>query len=667
MSVEPHVIRSKRYDEIGGLIKRDAGILIERWRQRAMVEEPGAQRVHQAALLDHLAAFLVELADHLAGSDASENGAHCQPARQHGEQRWEAGWSLPEVIRDYRILRLVIQEYLDERLDRPLTGREVMAVGLALDEAIAASVVMYVKHREEDTLKVEREWAARDRAAAAALRRWEQIFQHAGWGMAVLDAATDHLQTVNTAFAQMHGYEVAELSGRALADLIAPEARADLATHLAAAREQGHHVYETVHVRKDGSSFPVLTDVTTFKDEAGNVVYRAASFQDVTAQKRLEESLRAQTEALQAAQRHKDEFLAVLAHELRNFLAPTVQSVAALQLLPTANPSVRQMTEVVERQSKQMVRVVDDLLDVSRISQGAIELRKHRLNLAVAAARAVQTSEPWFKDRGHDLALQVPSEGVWVEGDATRLVQVLTNLLNNAAKYTPAGGRVSLTVAREGAEAVVRVRDNGRGIPPDKLDRVFEAFTQLARPVDGSPDGLGIGLTLVRRLVAMHGGTITAASEGPGRGSEFVVRLPAVAPPASEAPPAAPPASAATRRILLIEDNADARVTLQLLLQLKGHQVAAAAAGTEGVQMALANPPEVALIDLGLPGMDGYQVAQKLRAALGNSVRLLALTGYGQEEDRRRTQEAGFDAHLVKPVDPEELARVFDQPVGVPR
>jgi len=316
-----------------------------------------------------------------------------------------------------------------------------------------------------------------------------------------------------------------------------------------------------------------------------------------------------------------------------------------------------------------MARLLDDLLDVSRISRGKLQLRKEILNLADLIEHAVQTSRPLIESRRHDLTVSLPRQDVSLEGDSTRLEQVLANLLNNAAKYTDPGGQIGIAATLEKDQAVIRVRDTGKGIPSPMIQRIFEPFVQidfsLHRPEQG---GLGIGLMLVRRLVDMHGGTVSAFSEGPGKGSEFVVRLPALAAEKRSAAPEPVPATngckefkTVPRHVLIVEDNADSRETLRTLLSLWGHQVDVAETGPRGVEKALATPPEVALVDIGLPDLDGYQVAEQVRARGGDNIFLIALTGYGQQEDRRRALRAGFNAHLVKPVDPKELARLLSE------
>jgi PAS domain S-box-containing protein len=374
----------------------------------------------------------------------------------------------------------------------------------------------------------------------------------------------------------------------------------------------------------------------------------------------LNEQLRAKVAELEEAQqadRKKTEFLAILAHELRNPLAPILAATHIVRASTAQDPVLDQARRTVERQVKHLARLLDDLLDISRISQGKIELRRAPVDLAGATAEVVEAAGHMIKAAGHQLVMSFPSEPLIVEGDATRLVQVLGNLINNAAKYTEPGGRITVTGSRDGHEAVVRVKDTGVGLAPELLPQVFELFTQADSSLARSRGGLGIGLTLVRALVELHGGRVTAHSDGLGKGSEFVVRLPLArgALPRSEAPPAPP--ALAPRRVLVIEDNRDASEMLRIALEMDGHSVHTAATGPQGVEAARALAPDVVLVDVGLPGLDGFEVARRIRGGLGDAVLLVALTGYGDPEAKRRAWEAGFDHYLVKPVDPAELAR----------
>ena len=441
-------VRAERYAEIGTIIQRDTTILIEQWSKRAVEEQPNARRVHHQDLLDDLPRLLWELGGHLTSVGETDGCPHRRSALEHGEQRWQTGWSLTEVIRDYRILRLVVLEHLDEALDRSLRLREIQAVGLALDEAIEASVRRYVQISEE---------------------------QH----------------------------------------------------------------------------------------------------------RELAESLR-------EADRRKNEFLATLAHELRNPLAPLRNTLEVIRLQDDSPAAIRQARELMDRQVEQMTRLVEDLLDVTRIAQGKLVLRKEHVELRRGPRAAVQMNAPLRTARAHQLEVSLPPAPVWIAADQTRLVQVMVNLLNNAAKYTPDGGTLAIAAACEGKEAVIRVKDNGIGIPKEKLARIFDMYTQLDHKPSHSQGGLGIGLTLVRQLVELQGGTVAAESPGPDQGSEFIVRFPALSEKPNDPPPSASrEPTAAGRHVLIVEDNRDGRESLAVLLDLLGHRVSVASDGQSGLDAAL--------------------------------------------------------------------------------
>jgi signal transduction histidine kinase/DNA-binding response OmpR family regulator len=368
---------------------------------------------------------------------------------------------------------------------------------------------------------------------------------------------------------------------------------------------------------------------------------------------------------IQEADRRKNEFLNMLAHELRNPLAPIRNAVEILRLQVQTDPNVRWAHDVIERQVEQMVRLVDDLLDVSRITHGKITLRKEMVEVATVVARAIETSRPLIDVRRHDFTLSLMPEPLVLDVDPTRLAQVLANILNNAAKYTGEGGRISLRVGREEGDVVFRIRDNGIGIPPEMLSQVFELFTQVDRSLDRSEGGLGIGLTVVRRLVEMHGGSVRAYSAGLNQGSEFVVRIPMTTMSAPLLPLPGPTMAAreplpAAAKILLVDDNIDAADSLGLLLRSRGHEICIAYDGHSALQAAGAFRPDFILLDIGLPGMNGYDVARALRRTpeLEKPI-LVAVTGYGNEADVRQAMDAGFDHHLVKPVNPEILPELF--------
>jgi len=368
-------------------------------------------------------------------------------------------------------------------------------------------------------------------------------------------------------------------------------------------------------------------------------------------------------QALKEADRHKDEFLAMLAHELRNPLAPILHAVQLMRMKPIADPQLSWSRDVIERQLSHLTRLVDDLLDVARITRGRINLSREPTELAVLIARAVETVQPLIQARGHEFTSEIPAATLRINADPLRLTQAFGNVLGNAAKYTERGGRISLTVCRQGTDVEIRVRDTGVGIPAEQLPRIFDLFTQVRS--DHSQSGLGIGLALVRRLLQMHGGTITAHSEGPGQGTEFLIRLPLLPETTQSAngeksttgTEDAPPVR---RRILVADDNADALETLATVLELGGHEVFSAANGSLALECAERHLPEVALLDIGMPLLDGYEVARRIRAqAWGKRITLVALTGWGQDSDRRRSQEAGFDSHLVKPLDLDKLTQLL--------
>ncbi|TCW33828.1 hybrid sensor histidine kinase/response regulator [Gulbenkiania mobilis] len=419
-------------------------------------------------------------------------------------------------------------------------------------------------------------------------------------------------------------------------------------------------------IRRPGSD-PVrlLGYAAPLTDDLGRTTGAVGAYLDVTEPYRLQNALREKLEQLAEADRRKDEFLATLAHELRNPLAPLRNVVEVLRLrqdLPAEMAWARQM---VARQVDHMARLIDDLLDVGRITQGKLVLRRERLSLDDTIQHAVQALGPLLEEQQHTLALTLPEQPLWVEADPVRLTQIFSNLISNAAKYTPAGGHIAVSVYSEAGQAVFSVRDNGIGIPPDKLAHLFEMFYQVDNRIERGHAGLGIGLTLVERLVHMHDGTVSAASEGVGKGATFTVRLPLLEALPAQTPQTAsgstPGLPASGRRVLVADDNVDAAESLATLLSLAGHQVVVAHDGIEAVEKAVDFVPDLALLDIGMPGLNGYEVCSRLRQLpAGRHMTLLALTGWGQEEDSRRALAAGFDAHFVKPLDYGQLAAYLD-------
>ncbi|MBS0419060.1 MAG: response regulator [Proteobacteria bacterium] len=383
-------------------------------------------------------------------------------------------------------------------------------------------------------------------------------------------------------------------------------------------------------------------------------------------------------QALVAADRHKDEFLAMLAHELRNPLAPILNAVQLIRKKPLADPQLLWSRDLIERQLGHLTRLVDDLLDVSRITRGKINLSRESVEVADLIARAVETVQPLIVERGHQLSLDVSPDSMQVFGDPLRLTQAVGNVLSNAAKYTENGGAISLVARQADGWVEIRVRDTGIGIPSDLQPMIFDMFTQLNHQPGRPQSGLGIGLALVRKLLEMHGGTVTAFSEGNGRGSEFLITLPVISNESGAANGRATSRALGSemesvaqirRRILVADDNSDALESLATLLELSGHEVFSAANGALALESAERHLPEVALLDIGMPKLDGYEVARRIRAQpWGRRITLVALTGWGQESDRRRSGEAGFDSHLVKPLDLDKLTALLQHlPASIAR
>jgi signal transduction histidine kinase/ActR/RegA family two-component response regulator len=373
--------------------------------------------------------------------------------------------------------------------------------------------------------------------------------------------------------------------------------------------------------------------------------------------------IRAKIEELRQANIRKDEFLATLAHELRNPLAPVLHGLSVMKF--SNDREIRtEARQMMERQIGHMVRLIDDLMDVSRITRGKVELKRERLDLRRILEHALELSRPLIEAAKHELSVSIPESPLPVEADATRVAQVVSNLLNNAAKYTPDGGSIQLDATMNDDELVVRVRDNGTGIPADMLPEVFEMFTQVGRTIDRAKGGLGIGLTLARRLVEMHGGTLTAESGGPGQGSTFVVTLPLAEAGSQEvATPNEQPAGANAvrrKRVLVVDDNIDGAESLAMMLQYFGHETCTAHDGPSALETSREFHPDLLFLDIGLPGMNGYELARQLRREPdANGMILVALTGWGSEDDRRQAREAGFDYHLTKPAGAIEIQKIF--------
>ena len=485
---------------------------------------------------------------------------------------------------------------------------------------------------------------------AAALRdsesRLKALFDNAAVGIAEVDASGAFALS-NDSLCRLLGMPREALLALKMGDIVHAEDREDLALsmHRLFSGEMPDFITEKRFIRHDGETIWVKLTLSLARVAATQGAHGVAVIEDITEQKHAEADLR-------EADRRKDEFLATLAHELRNPLAPIRNSLHIFRMKGIQDPAVERVTEMMERQVAHMVRMVDDLLEVSRISRGKIELRKELVELASVLRNAVDTSLPLIEKGRHKLSVHIPDEPLAMEADPVRLAQVFANLLNNSAKYTPEGGEIDVTVTIEQGMAVVCVKDNGEGIPRAMLPRVFNMFTQVNTGMRAQ-GGLGIGLTLAKTLVHLHGGSIEAVSEGAGKGCKFTVRLPLVAREATTLPPPAPlVAGAPLRRVLVVDDNHDAADSLGMLLQFLGAEVMVVHDGHAALAAIRSFKPAVVLLDLGMPGMNGLEVARRMREdPSAHGITLVALTGWGQREDRRRTTEAGFDYHLVKPAD----------------
>jgi two-component system, sensor histidine kinase len=481
-------------------------------------------------------------------------------------------------------------------------------------------------------------------------------------GYLVLEAAT--------------GQEALRLALRERPDVVVLDVKLpDISGYEVCQRLRAHPETASIAVMHTSATF-VTTDKKVRGLEGGADAYLTEPFEgeeliatvrSLLRMRRAEQDLRRRAEHLTEADRRKDLFLAMLAHELRNPLAAITTAVGLLDRRAQVDPKDARMVAIIQRQTNHLARLVDDLLDVSRLTRGKVELRQGRVELRGVLEQVLTVFRPQAEGRRLTLEASLPEVPLWMEADTTRLVQVFTNLLDNALKYTLEGGTIWVMAERLEEEdgrvgARVRVKDTGIGIRPEILPSVFELFSQADESLERTRGGLGIGLTLVHNLVEMHGGRVEAHSAGPGRGSEFVVWLPLL-PVASDAEQKVvrPEPVKRRRHILLVEDNADARQALQDLLETWGHRVEVAADGLRGLELAVQRTPEVALVDIGLPGLDGYRVAEELRAKMGQGIRLVALTGYRGMEDHSRAREAGFDLHLVKPVKPDDLSRLLSE------
>ena len=527
---------------------------------------------------------------------------------------------------------------VDDYLVKPFTARELLArVGSVL------ALARFRREAAEELRRSEERFRAVQEASPDAFAVLEAVRDGAG---AIVDFRWVY---VNEAAARLVGRPRESLPGCSVAEVLPAHRQLGLADQYARVIETGTPWVSELRYLKDGVDAVVRLAVARVGDGV------AVSTVDLSARWRAEEALR-------EAGRQKDEFLAMLAHELRNPLAPIRDASEVLARVPAGDPRALAAVDIIRRQVAHLTRLVDDLLDVSRITQQRIELKTETVNVGEVIGHAVETVESLIRERRHDLQILSSYRTLVVSGDFARLVQCLVNLLTNAAKYTDDGGRILITSREESGSVVIEVADNGVGIPASLLPRVFELFVQSDRTLDRAQGGLGIGLSVVRRLIEMHGGEVSARSAGPGEGSTFTVRLPLIASsPATGAQ--SPKHAVAPRRILIVDDNADAANSLVMVLTCDGHECEAVYDAGEALERISAFNPNAVLLDIGLPGMDGYEVARRIRQLpQARGVKLIALTGYGQAEDRARALQAGFDDHLVKPIELSELNRCLADP-----
>ncbi|MFN0052007.1 MAG: PAS domain S-box protein [Planctomycetales bacterium] len=493
--------------------------------------------------------------------------------------------------------------------------------------------------------------------------RYRRLFESAQDGILILDARTAKIIDANPFMTGLLGYTHDEFVGKELWEIGLFRDIQENQSAFLELQEKGYVRHEHLPLEsRDGKKVEVEFVSNVYAEDHHQVIQ--CNIRDITDRSRLERETQEQAATLADLSRRKDTFLAMLSHELRNPLAPILSAVQLLQLKGGDNPILQKARAIIERQVRQLTHLVDDLMEVSKAITGRIELRCEEVALCDIVERAVETARPLIDQRRQDITVSLPAASVWLYADASRLEQVLMNLLTNAAKYTPEGGHLWISAQQEGETAVLRVRDLGMGIDPTFLPHVFDLFAQADRSSDRAQGGLGIGLALVKRLVEMHAGTIGVSSTL-GQGSEFVVTLPVHRPTAPAlmsrvAPAEIPNRATPILRILIVDDNVDAAMALEMLVQESGHQVWVADTGPAGVAAALKHRPDVMLLDIGLPGFDGYEVAERVRRhPLLRETVLVAMTGYGQEADRRRSQAAGFDHHLTKPVDFEIVRQIL--------
>ena len=523
-----------------------------------------------------------------------------------------------------------------------------------------ANVVITALRDEDGKLigfaKITRDLTGR-RMHEEALRQSEERFR------LLVESVTDYavcmldldgaITSWNSGGQRITGHTRDEIVGAHFSRFYPEDERATLPwEQLAVARRTGRLETEGWRVRKNGERFWARVVITALHEREQHLRGFAQITQDLSDRRHIQ--------SLEQAARNVGDFIAVLAHELRNPLAPIRNAAQLMARLPADHPSQATMREMIERQTAQLTRIVDDILDMARITKGVIAIERVAVDLDRMLDTAIETAQPQIEERKHRLTVERRAPGVVINGDAPRITQVVVNLLSNAVRYTPPGGDIAIAVDREETAVTIRVRDNGRGIDPELKERIFDMFVRGRDSNADKNSGLGVGLALARKIVELHGGAIDVHSEGAGRGSEFVVRLPVAQAPEAPKPAPVPVQAATPRHVLLVDDNRDAAAALELVLKEMGHRTVVVHGGAEALEKIHANDLDCVFLDLGMPGIDGYEVARRVRANKAlRQPRLIALTGWGQEDDRRQTRDAGFDAHLVKPVSSDDIARAM--------
>jgi len=637
-----------------------------------------AARVALERERDLVATTLSSIGDAVIATDASGRVAFLNPVAESltGWPSAEAaGRPLPDVFR-------IVNEETRQTVDNPALRamREGVIVGLANHTLLLARDGRELPISDSGApirdghgvvvgaVLVFRDVTTR-RRAERDLRRSEEhmrsIVEHVVDGILTIDESGT-VETINRAAERLFGYAAREVVGKNVRMLMPEPFQGEHDRYVRSYLETGQAKIigigrEVIGRRKDGSTFPMELSVSEFRVAEGRRF--TGIVRDVSERRQLEEQLRQRVEELAEVSRRKSEFMATLAHELRNPLAPIRNSIALLQLKGPQVPELIAARDVLDRQVKHMTRLLDDLLDVNRLGRHKLQLRKTRVTLASVLESAVETVQPAILESRHQLVQDLPEAPLVLDADPVRLAQVFSNLLNNAAKYMDPGGRIMLSAAREGSDVLVSVRDEGIGIDRDSLRNVFEMFVQVPVALGRAQGGVGIGLALARGLVELHGGTISAHSDGPGRGSTFSVRLPlALGRPDAAAVSAPTPRRTPPRRVLIVDDLRDNADTLAMMLRAAGHEVHVTYDGASAVAAAARLRPEVALLDIGMPGVNGYEACRRIREQpWGRDVLLIAQTGWGQASDREKAVEAGFDRHLLKPVDCATLLDLLDE------